>query len=141
MQLTWVTTALLGTAAAARPATEAPSACTTGAPVVTAGYTINYAPATPTAAFAHGFQPAPGWAGAHLRGSYTFGCPEPIESGFAYSQFKCQFYCGNQDAGSFYVRYAGSRVGSYCNCYDELLDASMFVDGNETVAAAWNSIC
>ncbi|KAF2969334.1 hypothetical protein GQX73_g4227 [Xylaria multiplex] len=96
--------------------------CTTGEPVITAGYPIKYyAQATPGAgASASGYQPESIWAQQHLVGTYTFGVPEPIETGFAYAQFKCEYYCQNQSkGGSFFVR-ADSKVGSYCDCYDEL---------------------
>lgn len=47
--------------------------------------------------------------------------PEPVESGFAYAQFKCQYYCnGGPDAGSFFVNYAGAGQGSLCSCFDDL---------------------
>jgi len=50
----------------------------------------------------------------------TFGVPPPVETGFAYAQFKCQYYCENASkGGSFFVR-GDSKVGSYCNCYNEL---------------------
>ncbi|KAI1375127.1 hypothetical protein F4677DRAFT_141271 [Hypoxylon crocopeplum] len=134
----------------AYPATEAPTPtaaaapCTTGEPVVTAGYTINYAPAIPTVGFKAGYQPEPAWAGDHVVGTYTFGVPLPVESGFAYAQFKCQYYCnGGPDAGSFFVNYAGagSQVGSYCTCFDELLEPESFVSMNQTLVGAWNHIC
>ncbi|KAI1342157.1 hypothetical protein F5Y15DRAFT_413424 [Xylariaceae sp. FL0016] len=142
---------LLATAtlALARPAVEDVATatdppCTTGAAVVTAGYTIKWAPAIPTESFGHGYRPEPAWARDHVVGTYTFGVPMPIESGFAYAQFKCQYYCNAQTgAGSFFVDYAGkdSRAGSYCNCYDELLDPESFVENNQTVVGAWNAIC
>ncbi|KAI0525633.1 hypothetical protein F5B22DRAFT_658443 [Xylaria bambusicola] len=98
------------------------TACTTGAPTTTAGYPIMYyTQATPGAtAFVNGYQPEPRWAREHLVGSYTFGVPKPIETGFAYAQFKCEYYCQNQShGGSFFVR-ADSKVGSYCECYNDL---------------------
>ncbi|CAJ2508138.1 Uu.00g093240.m01.CDS01 [Anthostomella pinea] len=136
--LAHVLPAVSGDVAAAKP-------CTTGTPVVTAGYTINYALATPTATgtFRNGYQPEPGWAGEHVVGTYTFGVPTPIDAGFAYAQFKCQYYCNSQTSGSFYAKYAGadSRDGSYCHCYDDLLDPDTFVEGNQTLVGTWNSIC
>ncbi|KAI0452277.1 hypothetical protein F5B21DRAFT_349595 [Xylaria acuta] len=113
-----VLSAALPDPAAAVPAT----ACTTGAPMTTAGYPIlYYAQATPSSdSFEHGYQPEPRWASQHFVRSYTFGVPPPVETGFAYAQFKCQYYCENQsEGGSFFVR-ADSKVGSYCECYDEL---------------------
>ncbi|KAI0007370.1 hypothetical protein F4779DRAFT_513083 [Xylariaceae sp. FL0662B] len=132
--------------AAAAAAASTASPCTTGEPVVTAGYTIKYAPATPTqAALEHGYQPEPAWAENHVVGTYTFGVPQPVESGFAFAQFKCQYYCngGTPAAGSFFVKYAGegSQIGSYCSCYSELLDPESFVADNQTLIGAWNSIC
>ncbi|KAI0420175.1 hypothetical protein F5X98DRAFT_38033 [Xylaria grammica] len=125
---------------AAGPAT----ACTTGTPVTTAGYPIRYfAQATPGASGSiGGYGPEPGWAQQHLVGSYTFGVPEPIETGFAYAQFKCEYYCANRlsQGGSFFVR-ADSKVGSYCDCYDELMDPETFITNNQTLVGAWNAIC
>ncbi|KAL7625001.1 hypothetical protein AAE478_004215 [Parahypoxylon ruwenzoriense] len=124
--------------------TPAPTPCTTGSPVVTAGYTINYAPAVPTAVFESGYQPEQAWAKEHVVGTYTFGVPPPLESGFAYAQFKCQYYCnGSPGAGSFFVNYAGasSRIGSYCTCFDELLEPENFVSNNQSLVGAWNHIC
>ncbi|KAI0400612.1 hypothetical protein F4802DRAFT_478944 [Xylaria palmicola] len=136
-------TVVLGVAlpepAAAVPAT----ACTTGAPVTTAGYPIRYyAQATPRPGrFENGYQPEPRWSSQHLAGSYTFGVPEPVETGFAYAQFKCQYYCENQsEGGSFFVR-ADEKVGSHCECYDELMDPDTFVNSNQTLIGAWNAIC
>ncbi|KAI0150256.1 hypothetical protein GGR57DRAFT_504597 [Xylariaceae sp. FL1272] len=103
------------------PATPT-ATCTTGTPITTAGYPISYyVQATPKAtSFANGYRPEPTWASQHLVATYTFGVPPPIETGFAYAQFKCQFYCENfSKGGSFFVRYA-SEVGSYCNCFNEL---------------------
>ncbi|KAI1406400.1 hypothetical protein F4819DRAFT_481508 [Hypoxylon fuscum] len=148
--LTAVVSATLGLA---YPATDAPAPtaaaaaapCTTGVPVVTAGYTINYAPAVPTVAFQQGYQPEPAWAKGHVVGTYTFGVPPPVESGFAYAQFKCQYYCnGSPGAGSFFVNYAGAgsgSVGSYCTCFDDLLIPESFVENNQTIVGAWNHIC
>ncbi|KAI3325094.1 hypothetical protein HD806DRAFT_465572 [Xylariaceae sp. AK1471] len=131
----------------AEPTAVVPSpatACTTGIPMTTAGYPISfYAQATPSAsdAFADGYQPEPRWASQHLVGSYTFGVPAPVETGFAYAQFKCQYYCNNKsEGGSFFVR-ADSKVGSYCNCYNDLMDPDTFVNNNGTLVGAWNAIC
>lgn len=72
--LSVVASAALGLA---YPATDAPTPtaaavpCTTGDPVVTAGYTINYAPAIPTAVFEAGYQPEPVWAKEHVVGTYV----------------------------------------------------------------------
>ncbi|KAI5865432.1 hypothetical protein GGS23DRAFT_618470 [Durotheca rogersii] len=121
-------------------AQEAP--CVTGTPVVTAGYTIDgYAPALPTARFESGYQPEPAWADDHVVGTYTFGVPSPVAEGFAYAQFKCQYYCRSSPAASFFVGYVGSRSGSLCTCYDELLDTEKFVAYNESLVGAWNHIC
>ncbi|KAI0540117.1 hypothetical protein GGR58DRAFT_499522 [Xylaria digitata] len=183
-----------------------PTPCTTGAPVVTAGYPIKYyAQATPgDGASVSGYEPEPRWAQQHLVGTYgcqgkkmgaemtipteanrappthkreerrerddnkrqkhnkplpkiqektktdeealirtqTFGVPEPVETGFAYAQFKCEYYCQNQSkGGSFFVR-ADSKVGSYCDCYDELMDPETFINNNnQTLVGAWNAIC
>ncbi|KAI1801024.1 hypothetical protein F4811DRAFT_481351 [Daldinia bambusicola] len=126
--------------------TPAAAPCTTGSPVVTAGYTINYAPAVPTVAFQNGYQPDEAWSKSHVIGTYTFGVPPPVESGFAYAQFKCQYYCNNAGgtgAGSFFVNYAGeeSNIGSYCTCFDELLQPETFVENEESLVGAWNHIC
>ncbi|KAI0490963.1 hypothetical protein F4859DRAFT_508752 [Xylaria cf. heliscus] len=139
----------LGAALPEPTATGPATACTTGAPVTTAGYPIlYYAQATPSSgAFQNGYQPEPRWASQHLVGTYkpvpkqTFGAPPPIETGFAYAQFKCQYYCENQsNGGSFFVRGDGS-VGPNCECYDELLDPGTFVNNNQTLVGAWNAIC
>lgn len=47
--------------------------CTTGSPVVTAGYTINYAPATPTAKLISdsGYQPDASWGIQHMAATYV----------------------------------------------------------------------
>ncbi|KAI1366571.1 hypothetical protein F5Y08DRAFT_351246 [Xylaria arbuscula] len=115
--------AVLGAAPPAPVAAIPATACVTGAPTTTAGYPIlYYTQATPDAGSSlNGYQPEPRWAREHLIGSYTFGVPPPIETGFAYAQFKCEYYCQNplSGGGSFFVR-ADSRVGSYCECYDEL---------------------
>ncbi|KAI0877049.1 hypothetical protein GGS24DRAFT_512523 [Hypoxylon argillaceum] len=119
------------------------TACTTGTPVTTAGYPIPYyAQATPsTGNFVDGYKPEPKWASQHLVGSYTFGVPEPVETGFAYAQFKCQYYCQNHsDGGSFFV-HADSKVGSYCDCFNELMDPETFVTDNQSLVGAWNAIC
>ncbi|TGJ81279.1 hypothetical protein E0Z10_g7483 [Xylaria hypoxylon] len=136
-------TAVLGAALPNPTAAGSATACTTGAPMTTAGYPIlHYAQATPGAsASLGGYQPEPRWAQQHLVGSYTFGVPEPIETGFAYAQYKCEYYCKNHsEGGSFFVR-ADRKVGSYCDCYDELMDAETFVNNNQTLVGAWNAIC
>ncbi|KAI1206276.1 uncharacterized protein F4807DRAFT_463764 [Annulohypoxylon truncatum] len=115
--------------------------CTSGSPVVTAGYTINYAPAVPTVVFENGYQPVEAWASAHVKSTYTFGVPPPVETGFAYAQFKCQYYCNNVPSGSFFVNYDGSDKGSLCTCFDELLDPQSFVSNNQTLVGAWNNLC
>ncbi|KAI0884247.1 uncharacterized protein GGS22DRAFT_189378 [Annulohypoxylon maeteangense] len=133
----------------ALPAPESPSptasaaaaTCTSGSSVVTAGYTINYAAAVPTVVFENGYQPAEDWAAAHSKGSYTFGVPPPVETGFAYAQFKCQYYCNNVPAGSFFVNYFDTAKGSLCTCFDDLLDPQSFVSNNQSLVGAWNSIC
>ncbi len=61
----------------AYPAAETPSPtiaarpCTTGSPVVTAGYTIKYAPAVPTGRFDDGYQPEQAWSKDHVVGTYV----------------------------------------------------------------------
>ncbi|KAI1774210.1 hypothetical protein F4818DRAFT_76485 [Hypoxylon cercidicola] len=144
--LTVAVSATLGLAYPAEPPAPTPAAtpCTTGDPVVTAGYTINYAPAIPTIAFQQGYQPEPAWADGHVVGTYTFGVPQPLESGFAYAQFKCQYYCNNMpSAGSFFVNYAPTdgNLGSLCSCYDNILEPESFVSMNQTLVGAWNHIC
>ncbi len=69
--LTVAVSATLGLAYPAEPPAPAPAAvpCTTGSPVVTAGYTINYAPAVPTIAFQQGYQPEPAWSEGHVVGT------------------------------------------------------------------------
>ncbi|KAI1093910.1 hypothetical protein F5B19DRAFT_490950 [Rostrohypoxylon terebratum] len=116
------------------------SACTAGSPVVTAGYTINYAPAVPTG-FQNGYQPAEAWAAAHSKASYTFGAPDPIETGFAYSQFKCQYYCNNVPSGSFFVDYKDNKTGALCTCFDEVMDPQSFIANEQPLVGAWNNIC
>ncbi|KAI1635730.1 hypothetical protein F4809DRAFT_663695 [Biscogniauxia mediterranea] len=130
--------------AAAAVATQTAGPCTTGSPTVTAGYTISYAQAKPTIAFERGYKPEPAWAEGHVVGTYTFGVPMPLESGFAYAQFKCQYYCNNMPGpGGFFVSYAGpdSQHGSDCTCFDELLDPQSFVSNNQSLVGAWNPIC
>ncbi|EMR67094.1 hypothetical protein UCREL1_5909 [Eutypa lata UCREL1] len=127
--------------------TEAPSAtakaCTTGTPVFTSGFNIDYAWVEPTVVLEGGYQPDPSWSSEHLVGTQTFGVPMPIESGFAYAQFKCQYSCNSRESGSFFVKYAGpgNQIGSYCSCFDDLLTPDIFVAGNQTVVGAWNAIC
>ncbi|KAH8197134.1 hypothetical protein TruAng_008700 [Truncatella angustata] len=117
--------------------------CTTGAPVVTAGYTINYAPATPTANAADsGWQPDPVWGSQHVAATYTYGVFEPKETGFAYAQFKCQYTCNAAPSGSsFFVKYVGGQTGSLCTCYNDLLKPETFVAANQTIVGGWNAIC
>ncbi|ORY71334.1 uncharacterized protein BCR38DRAFT_404429 [Pseudomassariella vexata] len=126
-------------------ATSSKTACTTGTRIVTAGYTINFAKATPTVDSFNGkaYQPDPTWASKHVMGTDTYGVGLPVESGFAYAQFKCQYKCNSYRGSSFFVNYEGpaSRIGSHCACYDDLLDPDTFVQGNQTVVGAWNSIC
>ncbi|KAI1308805.1 hypothetical protein F5Y03DRAFT_393176 [Xylaria venustula] len=119
------------------------TACMSGTPTTTAGYPIlYYTQATPgTSVSATGYQPEPSWAREHLVGTYTFGVPEPIETGFAYAQFKCEYYCENQSEGGSFFVHADSRVGSYCECYDDLMDPEIFVNSNHTLVGAWNAIC
>ncbi|KAI1819818.1 hypothetical protein F4861DRAFT_109041 [Xylaria intraflava] len=136
------TTVLGATLPASTTATPA-TACTTGTPTTTAGFPISfYVKATPaSSSFAQGYEPEPAWASQHLVGTNTFGVPDPVESGFAYAQFKCQYYCDDKSqGGSFFVRADGD-VGSYCSCYDKLIDPKAFVNSNQTLVGAWNSIC
>ncbi|KAI0834729.1 hypothetical protein F5Y06DRAFT_150748 [Hypoxylon sp. FL0890] len=134
----------LAYAAADEPTVTAAATCTTGAPMTTAGYPMSYyTPAIPTAKFENGYQPEPAWSSSHVVGTQTFGVPPPVETGFAYAQFKCQYYCNNADSRSFFVNYAGkgSPVGSYCSCFNEMLDPGSFVDNNQTLVGAWNHLC
>ncbi|KAI1879093.1 hypothetical protein JX265_003270 [Neoarthrinium moseri] len=137
--------AFLATAAIALPAADASDkACTTGTAVVTAGYTINYAPATPTATIAGaGYHPEPAWESGRVVATYTYGVPTPIETGFAYAQFKCQYTCNGASppGSSFFVKYVGGQVGSQCTCYSDLLKPEALVPYNQTVVGAWNAIC
>ncbi|KAI1201114.1 hypothetical protein F5X97DRAFT_320773 [Nemania serpens] len=119
------------------------ASCTTGTPMTTAGYPMSYyVQATPSTGSAQeGYQPEPKWASQHLVGSYTFGVPEPVETGFAYAQYKCQYYCRNHsEGGSFFVR-ADAKVGSFCDCYSDLMDPGSFVSNDEVRVGAWNAIC
>ncbi|KAI1420647.1 hypothetical protein F5Y12DRAFT_719340 [Xylaria sp. FL1777] len=121
--------------------TATATACTEGTPTTIAGYPIMYyTQATPGANLV-GYKPEPRWAGEHLVGTYTFGVPEPTETGFAYAQFKCEYYCQNQSEGGSFFVHADSEVGSYCECYDELMDPESFVSNNQTLVGAWNAIC
>lgn len=69
------TLATLAAAVYAAPAelsSTAAAACTTGDPVVTAGYTIKYAAAVPTAVQAGvGYQPDAAWAKQHVAATYV----------------------------------------------------------------------
>ncbi|KAI1458911.1 hypothetical protein F4805DRAFT_106557 [Annulohypoxylon moriforme] len=127
----------------ALPAADAAAAtCTSGSSVVTAGYTITYAAAVPTVVFENGYKPAEAWATSHTKGSYSFGVPDPVETGFAYAQFKCQYYCNNvPNAESFFVNYDGEGKGSECTCYDELIDPQGFVSNDQARVGAWNNRC
>ncbi|KAI1411916.1 hypothetical protein F5Y13DRAFT_52946 [Hypoxylon sp. FL1857] len=141
-----VVPAALGLAypAADAPTQTAAATCTTGAPVTTAGYPISYyARAVPTAKFENGYQPESAWSQAHVVGTQTFGVPPPVETGFAYAQFKCQYYCNNADSKSFFVNYAGdgSSVGSYCSCFDEMLEPGSFIENSQSLVGAWNHLC
>ncbi|ETS77023.1 hypothetical protein PFICI_10897 [Pestalotiopsis fici W106-1] len=139
--------AALVAAATASPVDFGPSTtsayCTTGTPVVTAGYTINYAPAEPTVIQSGvGYKPEATWASQHVAATYTYGVPDPKETGFAYAQFKCQYTCNSAPGGSsFFVEYIGGQVGSSCTCYTELLFPETFVAGNQTMVGGWNAIC
>lgn len=109
--------------------------CTTGSPTTTAGYVINYSRAAPTRYVAGaGYEPDHAWSSSHVLGSYvsspvlvcfvlslvrdpaaneytppavvqTYGVPAPLERGFAFAQFKCQFKCNSFDSASFFVEY------------------------------------
>ena len=68
--------AALVAAATASPVDFGPSTtsayCTTGTPVVTAGYTINYAPAEPTVVQSGvGYKPEATWASQHVAATYV----------------------------------------------------------------------
>ncbi|KAK9775605.1 hypothetical protein SCAR479_07711 [Seiridium cardinale] len=130
-------------AVAADLSSTATVACTTGEPVVTAGYTINYAQASPTVVAADaGYQPDPVWGSQHVAATYTYGVPEPKETGFAYAQFKCQYTCNAAPGGSsFFVQYVGGQTGSFCTCYNDLLKPESFVPLNQTIVGGWNAIC
>lgn len=43
----------------------------------------------------------------------TYGVPAPLETGFAFAQFKCQFKCNSLDSASFFVEY-GEWAASLC---------------------------
>ncbi|KAI0967496.1 hypothetical protein F4678DRAFT_445749 [Xylaria arbuscula] len=124
------------------------TACVSGTPTTTAGYPILYytpaTPATPSTSVSStsiGYQPEPSWAREHLVGTYTFGVPEPIVTGFAYAQFKCEYYCEDQSEGGSFFVHADRSVGSYCECYDDLMDPESFVTTTNTLVGAWNAIC
>jgi hypothetical protein len=66
----------LATALALPAAVAVEPPCTTGTPVVTYGYTINYAEATPTAMpFGQGYQPEPAWGSSHVVATYVSSVP------------------------------------------------------------------
>lgn len=44
----------------------------------------------------------------------------PVESGFAYAEFKCQYSCNSYEGSSYFIKYAGNTTGSYCSCFDDL---------------------
>ncbi|KAI2623413.1 hypothetical protein GGS21DRAFT_340348 [Xylaria nigripes] len=137
------TTAVLGAALPESTTSNSATACMTGQPTTTAGFPMDlYTQVKPTSTtFMNGYQPNPNWASQHLVGTYTFGVPDPVESGFAYAQFKCQYYCEDRsNGGSFFVR-ADKTVGSYCHCYDKLVDPKTFVNGTQKLVGAWNSLC
>ncbi|KAK8100399.1 hypothetical protein PG999_010773 [Apiospora kogelbergensis] len=137
--------ATLAMSAAATPALvpkETP--CTTGSPLTTAGYPINgYSHATPTQFAGQAYKPDSEWAGSHVLGTYTYDVPLPLETGFAYAQFKCQFKCNSFGGSSFFVKYAGANnnEGSLCTCYDDLMNPDTFVADKQAMVGAWNSIC
>ncbi|KAH9909582.1 hypothetical protein F4778DRAFT_775499 [Xylariomycetidae sp. FL2044] len=124
-----------------RETTGAAPSCTTGLPVTTSGYSINYAQATPTIAFNIGYRPEPAWASAHYMSDMSYGGSEPDDEVFAYLQFKCQYHANSADAASFFVQYDPAKGGTTCNMYDDLLDPVGFVANNQTHVGAWNSIC
>ncbi|KAI1330090.1 hypothetical protein F5Y16DRAFT_396656 [Xylariaceae sp. FL0255] len=140
-----LSTAILGVALPETSAVSPTATCATGSPVTTAGYTISYyTEATPTpGAFVEGYAPKADWASQHLVGTYTFGVPTPVETGFAYAQFKCQYYCENMSrGGSFYVSAApDTQVGASCNCFNEIMDPTTFVSDSEALVGAFNAIC
>ncbi|KAI1435927.1 hypothetical protein GGR50DRAFT_653887 [Xylaria sp. CBS 124048] len=76
--------------------------CTTGNTTTTAGFPMPYyTQAKPlSTTFSQGYEPDPTWASRHHVGGNTFGVPDPIETGFAYAQFKCQYYCKAQSPPS-----------------------------------------
>lgn len=47
----------------------------------------------------------------------TYGVQQPVESGFAYAQFMCQYTCNGAkpQGNSFYVNY-GKYGSPYCAC-------------------------
>lgn len=51
------------------PAAAGAKPCTTGDPVVTSGYTIDYAWVQPTVIPAGGYEPDPSWSSAHVVGT------------------------------------------------------------------------
>ncbi|KAK6834059.1 hypothetical protein PG987_008753 [Apiospora arundinis] len=136
--------AALATFAAATPSLvlrETP--CTSGTPVTTAGYPINYSHVTPTQFAGQAYQLDSAWASSHFLGTYTYGVPPPLETGFAYAQFRCQFKCNSFGGSSFFVKYASadSNEGALCTCYDNLMDPDTFVADDEAMVGAWNSLC
>ena len=74
--------AAIGQAAPAPEPTETVPAthpCTAGSPVVSYGYTISYARATPTAEaqVRAGYEPDPSWSSEHLLGTQVRAAPPP----------------------------------------------------------------
>jgi hypothetical protein len=65
--------------------------CTSGEPVVTAGYTINYAPAAPTAVQSGvGYKPEAVWANDHIAATYVSGLPNfPLGPALSYHVLRC----------------------------------------------------
>lgn len=68
--------------------------CTSGEPVVTAGYTINYAPAAPTAVQSGvGYKPEAVWANDHIAATYVSSLPNfPLVPALSYHVLTCSSF-------------------------------------------------
>ncbi|RYP66763.1 hypothetical protein DL769_005939 [Monosporascus sp. CRB-8-3] len=118
--------------------------CTQGNPVVTEGYTINYAWAGPTPHNGSRFEPSASWSSGHVVATQAFGGSTlRDDTNFAYIEFKCQYTCNAANGSSFYVEHGGpkSLEGTYCSCFDNLLHDEVYTPGNQTKAGAFNAIC
>ncbi|KAK7967218.1 uncharacterized protein PG986_001495 [Apiospora aurea] len=165
-----VAATLATSAAAMPPAVLEETPCTSGTPTTTAGYPISYFHATPTQFADKAYQPEADWAGSHILSTYTYGMPLPLETGFAYAQYKCQFKCNSFGGSSFFVKYSeesrhthityttckrlylltfasfylagvDETEGALCTCYSDLMDPDTFVADDQAMVGAWNSLC